>query len=157
MKKDFLYYDQGGFEKYTDTIKKKNEEDRGQVTIAIQTIPLSKNVWKNQENYAKAEYKHNLMIEVWAEALRQGAKNVPKRNWKKAELAFEIYFRTERRRDIQNLTAGGLIPLIDILVELDYIWDDNYKVIGQPIVKIGVDKKLPRTIIKITDKTKKVV
>ena len=152
MKKGFLYYDQGAFELYIKTIKSYNENHRKQVTIAIQSIPLSKNIWKNMENYAKAEYKHNLMIEVWAEGLRQGVKNIPKRNWKKVELSFKVFFKTNRTRDIQNLTAGGLIPLTDILVELDYIWDDCYKVVKQPLVDIGICKVLPRTIIKIVNK-----
>lgn len=62
---------------------------------------------------------------------------------------FDIYFKTKRRRDMQNYLGGGLIAWLDALVDQQIIKDDSYDVIGQPSVIFNVDKENPRTEIEI--------
>ena len=69
--------------------------------------------------------------------------------FKKATVIFNIYFRTNRRRDIQNYLGGGLIAWLDAMVNLEIIKDDNADCIGQPIVNFHIDKNNPRTEITI--------
>ena len=67
----------------------------------------------------------------------------------KAKIIFDIYFKTKRKRDIQNYLGGGLIAWLDALVYLNIIEDDCYDCIGQPIVNFYVSKICPRTEITI--------
>ena len=67
----------------------------------------------------------------------------------KATVTFDIYFKTNRKRDSQNYLGGGLISWLDALVDLKLIADDSNDVIGQPIVNFHIDKANPRTEITI--------
>jgi len=67
----------------------------------------------------------------------------------RATVIFDIYFKTNRKRDIQNYLGGGLIAWLDELVRQDFIMDDSYDCIGQPIVNFYIDKANPRTEITI--------
>ena len=88
---------------------------------------------------------------IWAEGQIQKVKK-PKKPLNKTKLIFRLYFETNRRRDSQNYIAGGLIAIIDSLVQLRYIIDDNHKVIGSPKVGMYIDKNEPRTEIEIKRK-----
>ena len=68
-------------------------------------------------------------------------------HYKKATVTFDIYFKVNRRRDLQNYLGGGLISWLDALVSLCVLADDSYDVIGQPIVNFYIDKANPRTEI----------
>ena len=72
-----------------------------------------------------------------------------KSKYKKAKIVFNIYFKTNRKRDVQNYLGGGLIAWLDALVDHNIIADDSNDVIGQPIVNFHVDKNNPRTEITI--------
>ena len=69
--------------------------------------------------------------------------------FKKATVTFDIYFKTNRRRDVANFLGGGLISWLDAMVDLKIIEDDNADCIGQPIVNFYIDKVNPRTEITI--------
>ena len=69
--------------------------------------------------------------------------------YKKASITFDIYFKVNRRRDLQNYLGGGLISWLDALVSLRILFDDSYDCIGQPNVTFNVDKNNPRTEITI--------
>ena len=69
--------------------------------------------------------------------------------FKKATVIFDIYFKINRRRDIQNYLGGGLIAWLDAMVNLEIIKDDDADCIGQPIVNFHVDKIKQRTEITI--------
>ena len=75
--------------------------------------------------------------------------DIKKYDFKKAKVTFDIYFETNRRRDVANYLGGGLISWLDALVSLCIIADDSYNVIGQPSVKFNIDKDNPRTEIEI--------
>ena len=66
-----------------------------------------------------------------------------------AKVTFDIYFKVNRRRDIQNYLGGGLIAWLDAMVNLEIIKDDSSDCIGQPIVNFHIDKANPRTEITI--------
>jgi len=70
-----------------------------------------------------------------------------KSTYKKAKVTFDIYFKVNRKRDIQNYLGGGLIAWLDALVDQQIILDDNSDCIGQPIVNFHIDKANPRTEI----------
>jgi len=86
----------------------------------------------------------------WA-IYRAGNKpKVQERNlFKEANITFDIYFKVNRKRDIQNYLGGGLIAWLDVLVDLKFIFDDSSDCIGQPIVNFYIDKANPRTEITI--------
>ena len=67
----------------------------------------------------------------------------------RAKITFDIYFKSNRRRDVANYLGGGLISWLDVLVDQDIIIDDSSDVIGQPIVNFHIDKTNPRTEITI--------
>ncbi|MDP2366614.1 MAG: hypothetical protein Q8M94_22900 [Ignavibacteria bacterium] len=75
-----------------------------------------------------------------------------KSTYKKATITFDIYFKTKRRRDVQNYLGGGLIAWLDALVDQQVINDDCYECIGQPLVTFNIDKANPRTEIIIEGK-----
>ena len=79
----------------------------------------------------------------------RGIRRRIKSTYKRAKIVFDIYFRTNRRRDIQNYLGGGLIAWLDALVDNHIIEDDNADCIGQPIVNFHIDKHNPRTEITI--------
>ena len=122
---------------------------RTKIKITIKSLPVSKNIYQNWHWSKKARYLKVIMWEIWAEILRYTLR--PKKPIKKAKLTFKLYFRTNRKRDSQNYIAGGLIAVADSLVQLGIIKDDNYKVIGDPIVELYVDKEDPHTEIIIEE------
>ena len=73
----------------------------------------------------------------------------PKYN--KANIAFNIYFKSNRRRDVANYLGGGLIAWLDNLVSQNIITDDSWECIGQPNVIFNIDKVNPRTEIMISE------
>ncbi len=70
----------------------------------------------------------------------------------KATITIDIFFKYKRKRDIQNYIGGGLISFLDCLVDLEFIKDDSYEIIGQPIVIFNIDKDCERTEIRIERK-----
>ena len=71
--------------------------------------------------------------------------------FKKATVIFDIYFKINRRRDIQNYLGGGLVAWLDAMVNLEIIKDDSADCIGQPKVNFHIDKNNPRTEITIEE------
>ena len=122
---------------------------RTKIKITIKSLPVSKNVYQNWHWAKRARYIKVIMWEIWAEILMYTLR--PKNPIKKAKLTFKLYFGTNRKRDSQNYIAGGLIAVTDSLVQLGIIKDDNYKVIGDPIVELYVDKEDPHTEIIIEE------
>ncbi|MDD5219821.1 MAG: hypothetical protein PHV11_04545, partial [Candidatus Bipolaricaulis sp.] len=76
--------------------------------------------------------------------------------YSKAKITIDIYFKTNRRRDVANYLGGGLIAWLDTFVDVGIIADDNYECIGQPGVNFYVDKDNPRTEITIKEENKDV-
>lgn len=107
-------------------------------------MPLSKNKYVNLHWSKRAKYKEKIGWLVKAEIAN---KKRPK--YKKASVTFNIFFKTKRRRDIQNYWGGGLIAWLDILVDLGIIADDSWDVIGQPNIIFDISKGNPRTEIMI--------
>ena len=117
-------------------------------------MPLSKNEYLDfgYKNHSaikrkRREYKERISWLIWG--------NTPKKDFYKSivlerkTVTFDIYFKTNRRRDKQNYLGGGLIAWLDALVDLKFIFDDSNDVIGQPIVNFHIDKANPRTEITI--------
>ena len=106
-------------------------------------MPLSKNEYVNMHWAKRKKYKE------WIEELIFYLCDIKKYDIEKAKVTFDIYFETNRRRDVSNFLGGGLISWLDALVSLCIIKDDSYDCIGQPIVNFYVDKNNPRTEIMI--------
>ena len=67
----------------------------------------------------------------------------------KASINIDIFFKDKRKRDVANYIGGGLISWLDVLVDLEYIKDDSYDCIKQPLISFNIDKDFPRTEIRI--------
>lgn len=111
--------------------------------ITIDEVPLSKNQYVNLHWNKRRLYKKRIFWLIYKET------NLNEHTFKKATVTFDIYFKTKRRRDIQNYLGGGLIAWLDVLVENDIIADDCYDCIGQPLVNFYIDKANPRCEIRI--------
>jgi len=116
--------------------------------ITVRSLPPSKNKYMNWCWQARGRYKKTIRNEIWYEMTGQNIKAY--KTLKKAKIIFKLYFKTNRRRDSANYAGGGIIAMLDSLVDLGIIKDDNYKVIGDPIVELYVDKDDPRTVIEIS-------
>lgn len=119
--------------------------------LIIDEVPLSKNKYLDfgYKNFKaikrkRAEYKETISWLIYERALKYGGDP-----YQKATVTFDIYFKTNRRRDKQNYLGGGLIAWLDVLVDEKIITDDNSDCIGQPIVNFHIDKANPRTEITI--------
>lgn len=115
-------------------------------------MPLSKNkyiklYWSKRDIYKEmigwliCEQRIKFMKSDEIDDIGEFAENV--------KITFDIYFKTNRKRDIQNYLGGGLIAWLDSLVDQQIILDDNSDCIGQPIVNFHIDKANPRTEITI--------
>lgn len=118
--------------------------------ITIKSLPERKSVYMGWHWGKKDRYLQTMKKEIWGEGLLQMAR-APKEPYKMARITFRLYFRTKQPKDAQNYTAGGLIAATDSLVQLRYIKDDNYDVIGDPVVEIHQDKNNPRMEIVIEE------
>jgi len=119
-----------------------NERRRAKIKIIINEVPLSKNKYVNMHWAKRRSYKNDISWLV----MRGIVKRI-KSKYKKAKIVFDIYFKTNRKRDVQNYLGGGLIVWLDALVDHNIIADDSYIVIGQPIVNFHIDRANPRTEI----------
>ena len=112
--------------------------------LTINEVPISKNEYINMHWAKRKKYKE------WIEWLIFEKANLQElHTYQKAKVTFDIYFKTKRRRDVQNYVGGGLISWLDALVSLCIIADDCYDCIGQPMVNFYIDKANPRTEITI--------
>ena len=110
--------------------------------ITINEVPLSKNEYINLHWAKRKVYKDGIFWLIEGELANRKR---PKYN--KAKITFNIYFKSNRRRDVANYLGGGLIAWLDNLVSQNIIADDSNEVIGQPIVNFHIDKANPRTEI----------
>jgi len=117
-----------------------SERRRANIKIIINEVPLSKNKYLNMHWASRMKYKNDI---AWLLCQKKGFLITPN----KATVTFNIYFKTNRKRDIQNYLGGGLIAWLDELVDQDFIIDDSNDCIGQPIVNFYIDKANPRTEI----------
>jgi len=108
--------------------------------IIINEVPLSKNLYVNMHWAKRMKYKNDI---AWLLCQKRASR----RMFYKATITFNIYFKTNRKRDVQNYLGGGLIAWLDELADQDFIADDSYNVIGQPLVNFYIDKTNPRTEI----------
>jgi len=117
-----------------------SERRRANIKIIINEVPLSKNKYVNMHWARRMKYKNDI---AWLLCKKRALR----RTFYKATITFNIYFKTNRKRDVQNYLGGGLIAWLDELVDQDFIADDSYDVIGQPIVNFHIDRANPRTEI----------
>lgn len=109
--------------------------------ITVPEVPLSKNKYVNMHWSKRKLYKDQIFWLFFNEP------GLNKHTYKKATVTFNIFFKTKRRRDVQNYLGGGLIAWLDVLVDQAIIADDCYDCIGQPLVTFNIDKNNPRTEI----------
>jgi len=105
-------------------------------------VPLPKNKYVNLHWTKRRKYKESIEWPIFEKVLAWGL-----HYYEKYTVTFDIYFKTNRRRDVANYLGGGLISWFDVLVDLKLIADDSNEVIGQPIVNFHIDKANPRTEI----------
>lgn len=115
--------------------------------VTIKSLPISKNKYVNMCWQARGRYKKSIRREIYYEMLRQNIRNY--KTFNKAKITFKLYFGTNRRRDSANYLGGGIIAILDSLVDLGVIIDDNHKVIGNPKVELYTDKDNPRCEIEV--------
>lgn len=118
------------------------------IQITIPSIPPSLNVWSRMHWSKAAKIKKQ-----WEQYIYYLTYNLYETRNKaiyplqKAKVRIKFYFRTNARRDIDNMNQKFLL---DGLVKAGIIADDSVKVIGQVEVEASVDKQNPRTEIYIT-------
>lgn len=117
--------------------------------ITIKSLPISKNEYVNMCWQARGRYKKAIGKELYYEMINQKLYNNTKAPLEKARITFKLYFKTNRRRDSANYLGGGIITILDSLVDMGVIIDDNHKVVGNPTVELYVDKENPRMEIEI--------
>lgn len=123
--------------------------------IIIDETPLSKNKYVNMHWSKRADYKARIgWIILEFKKFEQSIKPTvyAELPYAKAKIIIDIFFKTKRKRDVANYLGGGLVAILDILVDLGFIIDDNVEVIGQPLVFFHYDKEFPRTEIRIEAK-----
>lgn len=123
--------------------------------IIIDEVPLSKNKYVNMHWKKRSEYKERIGWIIYEfKKFEQSIKpNVyAELPYAKAKITFDIFFKTKRKRDIQNYLGGGLVSWLDVLVDLHFIKDDSYDCIQQPIITFNIDCECPRTEIRIERK-----
>ena len=120
--------------------------------IIIDEVPISKNKYVNMHWSKRAKYKERI---AWIiQEFKSFEKSIKPDVYaelphKKAKIIIDIFFKTKHKRDVANYLGGGLIAFLDCLVDLKFIKDDSYDVIGQPLVNFFYDKDYPRTEIRI--------
>ncbi|HDP36248.1 MAG TPA: hypothetical protein ENN27_00025 [Candidatus Atribacteria bacterium] len=115
--------------------------------ITIKNLPPSKNKYVNWHWAKRKRYHEEVRDEIWVEMVNQNIKNC--KPLKKAKIIFRLYFKDNRRRDVQNYLGGGIIAILDSLVDLGIIADDSYDIIRQPVVEFYKNKDDPRCEIEI--------
>jgi len=123
-----------------------SERRRAKIKIIINEVPLSKNKYVNMHWAKRAKYKEMIDWLICSKTLN----TYYFKSYfllRKSKITFDIYFKTNRRRDVQNYVGGGLIAWLDALVKAEIIADDSNDCIGQPIVNFHIDKANPRTEI----------
>ena len=124
-----------------------SERKRAKIKIVVSEVPLSKNIYVNMHWAKRKKYKELIGWKIMI-----ATSEIKSSGFKKAKLTFDIYFKANRSRDVANYLGGGLIAWLDELVDQDFIIDDSYDCIGQPIVNFYIDKANPRTEILITER-----
>lgn len=120
--------------------------------VIIDEVPLSKNKYVNMHWSKRSKYKEKISWLIYKQKWFEKSikpdvyAELP---YAKAKITFDIFFKYKRKRDISNYLGGGLIAWLDVLVDLHFIKDDSYEVIGQPIITFNVDKDCPRIEIRI--------
>jgi len=126
--------------------------DGDEMKLIIDEVPLSKNEYINLHWSVRMIYKDMISWLIYEQHKKLMNNNVEDDIGDFAEnvtITFHIYFKTKRRRDVQNYLGGGLIAWLDALVDQQVINDDCYDCIGQPLVTFNIDKANPRTEIVI--------
>jgi len=120
--------------------------------IIIDETPWSKNKYVNAHWITRSNYKERISWIIYEQKMFEQSikpdvyKQLP---YVKAKITFDIFFKVKRKRDVQNYIGGGIIAILDCLVDLKFIKDDSYECIGQPFVTFNIDKDCERTEIRI--------
>jgi len=120
--------------------------------IILDEVPWSKNKYVNSHWATRKKYKERiswLIYEQKAFGENNSQEEYKELPYKKARISIDIFFKTHRKRDVQNYEGGGLISWIDCLVDLGFIEDDCYDCIAQPRIFFYYDNDFPRTEILI--------
>ena len=120
--------------------------------IIIDETPISKNKYVNMHWASRREYKERISWLIYEQKMFE--KSIKPREYAelpydKASINIDIFFKDKRKRDVANYIGGGLISWLDVLVDLEYIKDDSYDCIKQPLISFNIDKDFPRTEIRI--------
>ena len=120
--------------------------------IIIDETPLSKNLYVNMHWASRREYKERISWLIYEQKMFEKSlkpREYAELPYDKASINIDIFFKDKRRRDVANYIGGGIIAILDVLVDLKFITDDNYDCIGQPQITFNMDKDYPRTEIRI--------
>ena len=112
----------------------------GELPDLNEIIEASKNHWGSYSSLKKA----NTQLVAFC------AKQATKRRYKKIDLDI-IWYCKDRRKDKDNIMAGGLKMILDGLVVAGVIKNDGWSEIGSINNHFEVDKDNPRVEIKITE------
>lgn len=117
------------------------------IEIQVPGIPPSLNQMRNMHHFewnrTKREWAH--LISLIAQRKR------PSKPFEKAVVTLTYHFRDKRRRDPDNYSGKFLL---DPLVEMGFLVDDSFDHVELRHRKGGVDRKNPRTVIRIEEVAK---
>ena len=112
----------------------------GELPDLNQIIAESKNHWGSYSSLKKA----NTQLVAFC------TKQATKQKYKKIDLEITWYCK-DKRKDKDNIMAGGLKMILDGLVDAGVIKNDGWSEIGSINNHFEVDKDNPRVEIKITE------
>ena len=111
------------------------------VTITLPEVPPSLNKWSRMHWMKAAKVKKQ-----WEKDIYYSAYNLrPEQPYQKAKVKITYFFKTKRRRDIDNYTPKFLL---DGLVKAGIIIDDAESVIGKPDIFFDYSNE-EKTIIEV--------
>jgi Holliday junction resolvase RusA-like endonuclease len=112
--------------------------------VKLLQVPVSLNRWQSMHWRPRQELK-----EQWLWELHSLLRDVPRNN-SHVNLSAEIWFSTNRRRDVDNFASVLWKMTQDALVELGIIPDDTSKYVTTGLVDLRVDRdSMEHTVLRI--------
>lgn len=117
------------------------------VTLIIPRTPPPSLNQMNRMHWAERK-RHK---DLWAEEIAVAAIEAGQPRFRRAEVRLRLYYRTHRRRDVDNTIGGPAKLILDGLRDAGVIPDDDTGTIRLPEPIIGVDPDNPRVEIELRE------
>lgn len=89
--------------------------------------------------------------DLWAEEIAVAAMEAGRPRFRRAQILLRLFYRTNRRRDLDNAIGGPAKVILDGLKDAGVIEDDNVRAVRLMPPVIDVDRNNPRVEIELTE------